>query len=1111
MESDMNFNKSSSNVVEKLEATNSANSLSNRIYLHKRQSLVRKFSVVPKSPNRKGSSANTSPISMSLQPSPKRNLKKSNTTYVEKPMMLNSQLSVDLQEDVNFTEGLDDSSEVSSLVSWNDKKTNSEMESSRLMFSLNSNILGIFEAFNNTPNENDLMRDSAAGVLEKSPKNKKDSSRQIELIYQGESQPIDDILGMMVKKSVVEENFNSNNNNIINGLNRKGSNQNVFNRNKLNLVQVPTVSQDPWLQLTGWSSFQNFMALLPANHVFHEISIEIAKNPKPWKEILFKSIKECCSGQDYDSFPDLGWVFKTNLSGLQTLVLLKFFRSDELERLVKGFVTKSFPSVFSEIRKGFGLEKLLKLKSTRPLLVFYNQLNFDLIELLENKCFRLNNRRAVKKLVLTASFSREGFVKILDDALEEKLWVLIENFQDLKRNDSESFLKILNARNKSIENSRIIIFYKLALQSPYDPFNFGEQQSDGITLSFFYTCQKIFIQDDKSLKDLMKSLYMTEREEYKAQTHKKTLNTIPNISDKIAPSFKLLKCFSYDLLQHRMQKLKENCNMFFNLHSLLDAKDLLNKNPNFLSVIDAQSKKVRFSLNFLFSIISMRDKINRKGVKISIKRREFLLLIEDVFQFLETYPLNPMVFLDKAVGYILQIMKKEYDSSIFSSLFKEYLSVPQEKQLILSIKNHKYELYKAIPNMSYEENLTKTLMLFPEEDHVELLGFHLNKDYQSSFLQSERLMLSLRKYEQNFNRILKKEETVRIFLDNPHSYKEFLLNQEKLYSKALKKADKLQDLLLSLDLEQSISIKSNLYLSLLDMFKREENALEFPFEFSDDFMLDQPLISANQVVNWLVDARSPSKTPALSPNLLMPVSSLKNPESPSKFKKSSFMFSPTTNNEKRASQVRFEIPRKNTPVVYRSPSLSRNTLHGFGNVTMKQISKEEELPGSKTVGVANRIPSMKNLKMEDGNKEKMGDKDHFENKISDDVIKCVVLSEFLIFSGVQRMISDDIGSLLMGLNSRAGKLQKEKVRLIEQMILENKTPNEWQETVFSSENIVPLCNFCRNLLVKIEHCERLVKEPRFLQSSIINLTKMFDPLAFIYFLLWDYSIEKKVY
>ena len=109
------------------------------------------------------------------------------------------------------------------------------------------------------------------------------------------------------------------------------------------------------------------------------------------------------------------------------------------------------------------------------------------------------------------------------------------------------------------------------------------------------------------------------------------------------------------------------------------------------------------------------------------------------------------------------------------------------------------------------------------------------------------------------------------------------------------------------------------------------------------------------------------------------------------------------------------------------------------------------------------------------------------------------------------MISDDIGSLLMGLNSHAGKLQKGKVNIIEQMILGNRTPKEWQEAVLSSENIAALCDFCKNLLVKIEHCERLVKEPKFLQSSIINLTKMFDPLAFIYFLLWDYSIEKKVY
>jgi len=1093
-ESDLDLNKPSS-IVEKLEANNDT-SLSNRIYLHRRQTLVKKFSISSQvtgfSPMRKASGTSNSLIPLNFHEAPnKRQFKKSKTTAYEKPTLLNSQSSFESQEEASVIDDQDESnSEISGLVSWNDKKTNSEMESSRLMFSMNSNILGTFEVYQK--NTDDDMGNSE---IMKNSELKKDSSRHIEFIYTSDFQAIDEILGGLVRKSVIEENFNNN---------RKTSNLTILNRNKLNLIQVPNIAQDPWLHLTGWSSFQNFLALLPKTHEFHEISNEILTNSRPWKEILFKSLKEYCSGFDFDNFPDLNPVFKTNLSGLQTLVLMKFFRSDEMERLIKGFATRVFPSVFSNIRKEFGLEKVLKQKSTKPLLILYNDLTFDLKEVLENKSFGLNNRRGVKKLVINSFFSKENLMKTLDDILEEKLWIIIENFHDLKRGDFESFVKILSKKAKSIENTKMIIFYKLSSKRPYEPFDFIDK-NNAILLSFFNTCQKIFIQEEKSLKDFMKNLYMSEREEYKAQTHKKTLPATSNPSDKTAPSIKHLKCFSYEILHHRNLKLKENSNQFFNLHSLIDSKELLNKNASFLSVIDAQSKKIRFSLYFLYAMITLREKFEFTELTVISKKREFLILIEDLFQFLETFALNPLVFLEKALSYIFQNLKKNYDFSIFSSLFKEYIITSQEKQLILSIKNHKYELYKPIGNMSYEENVTKTVLAFPEEDHLELLGFHLNLDFQYNFSRAEKVMVSLRKFEQNFNKMLKKEETIRIFLENPHSFKEFLLAQEKFYSKALKKADKLQDLLLSFDLEQSINIKSNLYTNLLEILKLDDISFDFPFDFTEDILIDQPLISATQVYNWLVETGRNS--PTRSPQLL----NVNRPESPGKLKKTSVLFSPASNADKRSSQVRFEITKK-TPVLYRSPTSSNiNTLIGTNNI---KGTNKQEIPRNKNFGINNKVPSLKNIKEDKKDSaEESNMKSHeriIENKISEDVVKSIVLSEFLIVHDLRKVIAEDVGALLGNLTGRTGVLLNEKLKKVEKMIGENKTPMKWLDFAFTAEKDEQLSEFCRNLIMKMEHCQKLINEPKILQNSIVNLARMFDPLAFLYFLLWDYSIDKKV-
>ena len=657
---------------------------------------------------------------------------------------------------------------------------------------------------------------------------------------------------------------------------------------------------------------------------------------------------------------------------------------------------------------------------------------------------------------------------------------------------------------KSKENIKIMIFYRVGFEQ-YEPFSFKNNKDSLQLTNFFKLCYKIYLQEEKSIKNMISILYLNEREEYKAQQQRKNpeknqQNNILNpILDKTAPVIKFLKNFSHDILHYRAIKLKENT-QFFNLHTLLDSKELLNKNSSFLSIIESvASKKVRFSLVFLFAIVKQREKFERNILEIMPKEKEIRFLIEDTFQFLESYTINPLIFIDKSISFLLLLLNKNHNALIFSSLIKEYLMTSHEKQLILSIKNHKYELYKNIPNMTYEENISKIINAFPDEDHVELLCFHINVDFQYNNAKAHKIMTMTRKFDNLYNKSLKKEENLRDFIENKYSFKEFLLDPDNQYLKAQKKVVKLFDILAILDNDQSTNLKSNLYLNLLDIF--DEN-LHFSSEFTDELLYEQPIITVNQIHAWLADDIRDS--PTKSPNQFLAIN---RSESPSRFlKKSSIMFSPPT--EKKSTQVKFEIPKKNSPVLYRSSSFLKVNLITNLNTRQEDFVKTALIP--KKITASNSFRKMNNMTNDDSDYKRNSDTKLIDNALNEEVIKSLLLNEYLIMDNIRRVMKFDISSLLNNLIGKSGIILNERFKKIDKLINSNKTPIEWERYAFITEED-SLCEFCRTLLSKIEYLSEFLKEPHFIQNSIINLTKMFDPFAFFYYLILDYSLEKKVF
>ena len=143
--------------------------------------------------------------------------------------------------------------------------------------------------------------------------------------------------------------------------------------------------------------------------------------------------------------------------------------------------------------------------------------------------------------------------------------------------------------------------------------------------------------------------------------------------------------------------------------------------------------------------------------------------LEDIFQFLELFTLNPLSFLEKLLSFIFndwQMYINNFHDDIIKNLLKDYVSTSFEKQLVITVGNFKYELFKFLPNGTYEENITKTINDFPIEDPVDILGFNVNNEFQFNYLRSMESMKFLREFYRNYAKIQEKCEIESKIIDS---------------------------------------------------------------------------------------------------------------------------------------------------------------------------------------------------------------------------------------------------------------------------------------------------------------------------------------------------------
>lgn len=470
---------------------------------------------------------------------------------------------------------------------------------------------------------------------------------------------------------------------------------------------------------------------------------------KVWKKFYFDSILEYLSPNNV--YPQLPNDFSNIMSPLQNILFMKFFRADIIERLIKDFMNESFKKTFlSKSYSNIEHHSLLNWFN-RPTIVFYSKLNICMNNLLEMKSFRFNIKKAIARISLN-NYNYKACESELEIAFKEQKWIILDTFNNLNEKNRLLLIKKINNHfSNSADNSRVRlwIFYQIK-------DDFFEQIKNPSFLSFLFTCFHIFFNKSITLKTTLGHFFFFDKEEYKGQISQKSQQIHMKTINKNTFASKTIKIQFHDQLFLRFTKLRKRVHSL-NLHSFIDLQQLREKNSVFISLIEAGSKKIRFTIGFLMSILKERmfyEKILFPSL--IIEENEFTvtgndvgMIIEDGFQFLELFTLNPMIFLEKLLQIIFNdwsLYSNHFHEDIIRNLLRDYESSSQEKQLVITVGSFRYELLKYLPESTFEETITKTINDFPSEDPVDILGFHVNCEYQINYKRSLESMRNLREF-----------------------------------------------------------------------------------------------------------------------------------------------------------------------------------------------------------------------------------------------------------------------------------------------------------------------------------------------------------------------------
>lgn len=587
-----------------------------------------------------------------------------------------------------------------------------------------------------------------------------------------------------------------------------------------------------------------FLSLFSPMHPFKKFFENFYFEPKIWKKFYFNSILDnLVPSKVYPQFPN---GFSELMSPLQSLLFMKFFRSENIDRYIRDFLNESFKNAFYN-KTDSTLEQLIMLNwFNRPTIVFYSKLNLCYNDLLELKAFRYNLKKAIARISL-CDFTYEVCENEIDLAFKEQKWVVLQNLNCLThKNQMKLFKKLNEICSTWTENSRIRIWIFFQLDS-----EFNKNCKDSTLISFISSCCHIYLHNSFSLKTVLGAIFIFDKEEYKGQLSQKAQQIHMKTINKNTFASRTIKTQFHDQLFLRFTKLRKRIHSF-NLHSFIDLQELREKNSIYVSMIEAGSKKIRFTLSFLLAILKERRIYERVLFsKFYVDENEFfvsgndiVILLEDGFQFLELFTINPLPFLEKLLRTVFNdwsIYNNNFHEDIIKNMLRDYATSSQEKQLVITVGNFKYELFKFLPDSTFEEAITKTIHDFPSEDPVDILGFNVNSEYQLNYLQSVETMNCLRTFYKSYVQLEEKceiEDKIIASLDNE---KQDL--QENILVKYENVLFCLKELNLTNPLEQRIQLIEN----ILNLIKED---ISFSWCSANS---QEPYLDEETIMEWFQD------------------------------------------------------------------------------------------------------------------------------------------------------------------------------------------------------------------------------------------------------------------
>jgi len=500
------------------------------------------------------------------------------------------------------------------------------------------------------------------------------------------------------------------------------------------------------LGISAWKSLMNLVELLPRFRALKELVLDFPTFANEWKDFFFQSFKEI-KEKDHD-FPILPGNSHLRLSVIETLILMKYLRPEEIFNYIRNFSSAVFKRTLS-LGSRTNLEFLNKATiSHKPIIIFMNDNNRNIEELIELKA--MGQKASIGTISLNCLNKTSDFVfKEIEKTAQKGLWLIIEDFELLDLQYSKLLIKKLQIES---QNSKTSIHWKVWLL--YRSFCDNKKKNMDITIkTFFEGCSRVFLNSPDNIKDQISSFYPVEIQEFE----KKAL-VIKN------KDMKTLSSNEMEIRLHRGKNIRkqDSCSLI----CLIERNELSQKNSNFAVLLDKFSEKLRFRLYFVYSVLLERRKYElnvkryRKKPLFELPSLEFQYLLDDIFTFLSYYTINPFVFIEKAI-----VIERErfdvstgslYGDHMLRKMLTDYVFAELESQMVLDVKGFKYELFAGGAS-TIEEKIFKTIGSFPNEDPIELFGFNLNTEILENYGNSNKIMQEALKQEE----IQKKAEIIK--------------------------------------------------------------------------------------------------------------------------------------------------------------------------------------------------------------------------------------------------------------------------------------------------------------------------------------------------------------